>query len=98
MPNGAAPSAESLKLARTIIENRVNGIDVSGSEVIIDGNNLVITVPSGNGGQAKSPDKNAQILPWGRIDLGGVHQIARARKCKEEASASSRLLGGSTLG
>ncbi len=32
-PNGAPPSAGSLKLARTIIENRVNGIGVSDSEV-----------------------------------------------------------------
>ena len=43
-PNGAPPSAESLTLARTIIQNRVNGIGVSRSEVVISGQNLVITV------------------------------------------------------
>jgi len=67
-PNGAAPSAESLKLARTIIENRVNGIGVSGSEVIIDGQNLVITVPGNDGGQAKSLGQTAQLYFRGVVN------------------------------
>ncbi len=67
-PNGAAPSAESLKLARTIIENRVNGIGVSGSEVIIDGQNLVITVPGDDGGQAKSLGQTAQLYFRGVVN------------------------------
>ena len=67
-PTGAAPSAESLKLARTIIENRVNGIGVGGSEVIIDGQNLVITVPGDDGGQAKSLGQTAQLYFRGVIN------------------------------
>ena len=72
-PNGDPPSAESLKLARTIIENRVNGIGVSGSEVIIDGTNLVITVPGDDGGQAKSLGQTAQLY-----FRGVVNEVAAA--------------------
>jgi len=67
-PDGASPSAESLKLARTIIENRVNGIGVAGSEVIINGQNLVITVPGNNGGQAKSLGQTAQLYFRGVVN------------------------------
>ncbi|RZL67097.1 MAG: protein translocase subunit SecD, partial [Rhodococcus sp. (in: high G+C Gram-positive bacteria)] len=44
-PDGSAPSQDSLKQAQEIIETRVNGLGVSGSEVVVDGDNLVITVP-----------------------------------------------------
>jgi len=67
-PNGAPPSAESLTLARTIIQNRVNGIGVSGSEVVISGQNLVITVPGNNGGQAKSLGQTAQLYFRGVVN------------------------------
>lgn len=67
-PDGKAPTAESLKLARTIIENRVNGIGVSGSEVLIDGQNLVITVPGDDGGQAKSLGQTAQLYFRGVVN------------------------------
>ena len=42
-PDGSEPSRESLMQAQEIISSRVNGLGVSGSEVVIDGNNLVIT-------------------------------------------------------
>ncbi len=67
-PNGAPPSAESLKLARTIIENRVNGIGVAGSEVVTSGQNLVITVPGNDGGQAKSLGQTAQLYFRGVVN------------------------------
>jgi preprotein translocase subunit SecD len=44
--DGTAPSRDSMKLARTIMERRVNGSGVAGAQVQIDGSNqLVITVP-----------------------------------------------------
>ncbi len=55
-------------MARTIIENRVNGIGVAGSEVIINGQNLVITVPGNNGGQAKSLGQTAQLYFRGVVN------------------------------
>lgn len=51
-PDGSAPSREALAQAQQIISARVNGLGVSGSEVVVDGDNLVITVP-GNDGQEK---------------------------------------------
>ncbi|PRC57006.1 protein translocase subunit SecD, partial [Mycobacterium sp. ITM-2017-0098] len=44
-PDGSEPSGDSLIQAQEIISSRVDGLGVSGSEVIIDGQNLVITVP-----------------------------------------------------
>lgn len=44
--DGSAPSRDSMKLARDIMERRVNGSGVAGAQVQIDGSNqLVITVP-----------------------------------------------------
>jgi preprotein translocase subunit SecD len=44
--DGSTPSRDSMKLARTIMERRVNGSGVAGAQIQIDGaNQLVITVP-----------------------------------------------------
>src|SRR5439155_23178422 len=59
--DGGAPSRDSLNLARQIIERRVNGIGVSGTEVILDGNNVVITVPGDHVDQAKNVGKTAKL-------------------------------------
>ncbi|MEJ2869173.1 protein translocase subunit SecD [Actinomycetospora sp. OC33-EN08] len=58
---GAAPTDEQLNLARQIIEQRVNGLGVSGAEVVQNGNNLVITVPGSSGDQARSLGQTAQL-------------------------------------
>lgn len=58
---GEAPSRESLEQARQIIETRVNGIGVSGTEVVLDGNNIIITVPGEEGEQAKDLGQTAQL-------------------------------------
>jgi preprotein translocase subunit SecD len=60
-PDGSAPSRESLDQARQIIEDRVNGIGVSGTEVVLDGNNIIITVPGEEGEQAKNLGQTAQL-------------------------------------
>lgn len=60
-PDGSKPGQDSLRQAQTIIENRVNGLGVSGSEVVIDGDNLVITVPGDDGGQAKALATTAKL-------------------------------------
>lgn len=59
--DGQAPSREALEQARQIIENRVNGIGVSGTEVVLDGSNLIITVPGEEGDQAKDLGQTAQL-------------------------------------
>ncbi|MFC5139191.1 protein translocase subunit SecD [Actinomycetospora rhizophila] len=66
---GAAPTPDQLNLARTIIEQRVNGLGVSGAEVVLDGSNLVITVPGQEGDQARSLGQTARL--YFRPVLGG---------------------------
>ncbi|MGL4305950.1 MAG: protein translocase subunit SecD [Mycobacteriaceae bacterium] len=60
-PDGGAPSQTSLKQAQEIIETRVNGLGVSGSEVLVDGQNLVITVPGNDGQQARALGQTAKL-------------------------------------
>ncbi|MBK1788090.1 protein translocase subunit SecD [Prauserella cavernicola] len=60
-PDGSAPSREQLQQARQIIETRVNGIGVSGAEVLLDGSNVVITVPGNEGEQAKTLGRTAKL-------------------------------------
>ncbi|HCS56891.1 MAG TPA: protein translocase subunit SecD [Gordonia polyisoprenivorans] len=59
--NGQAPTRDQLNQAKQIIEQRVNGLGVSGSEVVVSGNNLVITVPGQDGSQAKSLGQTARL-------------------------------------
>jgi preprotein translocase subunit SecD len=60
-PDGSEPSRESLIQAQEIISSRVDGLGVSGSEVIIDGNNLVITVPGDDTSEARSLGQTARL-------------------------------------
>ncbi|MFI6031764.1 protein translocase subunit SecD [Amycolatopsis magusensis] len=59
--DGGEPPKEALEQAKTIIETRVNGIGVAGTEVVLDGNNVVITVPGEQGDQAKSLGQTAKL-------------------------------------
>ncbi|BDB43221.1 hypothetical protein IWGMT90018_36670 [Mycobacterium kiyosense] len=60
-PDGKRPSAESLAQAQQIISSRVNGLGVSGSEVVVDGDNLVITVPGNDGNEARNLGQTARL-------------------------------------
>ncbi|MGC4935855.1 protein translocase subunit SecD [Gordonia sp. DT30] len=59
--DGKAPSRDQLNQAKQIIEQRVNGLGVGGSEVVVSGNNLVITVPGKDGSEAKSLGQTARL-------------------------------------
>jgi len=59
--DGRPPSRESLDQARQIIEQRVNGLGVGGTEVVLDGTNLIITVPGENGDQARTLGQTAKL-------------------------------------
>ncbi|CAM2750986.1 protein translocase subunit SecD [Skermania piniformis] len=61
-PDGSRPSQDSLRQAQSIIETRVNGLGVSGSEVVIDGDNLVITVPGDDSSQARTLGQTARMF------------------------------------
>ena len=60
-PDGKAPEADKMEQARDIINKRVNGLGVSGSEVKISGRNLIITVPGSDGDQARTLGQTAQL-------------------------------------
>ncbi len=60
-PDGTDPTREQLEQARQIIEERVNGIGVSGAEVVQDGANLIITVPGEDGDQARTLGQTAKL-------------------------------------
>ncbi|MYW95752.1 protein translocase subunit SecD, partial [Amycolatopsis rubida] len=60
-PDGGQPTRDSLNQARQIIETRVNGIGVGGTEVVLDGNNIVITVPGEQGDEAKNLGRTAKL-------------------------------------
>jgi len=58
---GGEPPREQLQQAQQIIEQRVNGLGVSGAEVVLDGTNITITVPGEEGDQARSLGQTAQL-------------------------------------
>ena len=60
-PDGSRPSREALAQAQQIISARVNGLGVSGSEVVVDGDNLIITVPGTNGNEARNLGQTARL-------------------------------------
>jgi preprotein translocase subunit SecD len=60
-PDGSRPTRQALAQAQQIIGARVNGLGVSGSEVIVDGDNLVITVPGNNGNEARNLGQTARL-------------------------------------
>jgi preprotein translocase subunit SecD len=60
-PNGSPPTREALAQAQQIISARVNGLGVSGSEVVVDGDNLVITVPGSDSSEARNLGQTARL-------------------------------------
>lgn len=62
VPQGEEPTQDQLQQARNILEQRVNGMGVSGSEVVISGSTLVITVPGEDASQAQAVGKTSQLL------------------------------------
>jgi len=60
-PDGSRPTREALDQAQQIIGARVNGLGVSGSEVVVDGDNLVITVPGNDGNEARNLGQTARL-------------------------------------
>ena len=61
-PDGSKPTRDALDQALQIISSRVNGLGVSGSEVVIDGDNLVITVPGNDSSEARNLGQTARLF------------------------------------
>ena len=62
VPQGDEPTQDQLDQARAILEQRVNGMGVSGAQVVADGNTLVITVPGEDTAQARAVGQTSQLL------------------------------------
>jgi preprotein translocase subunit SecD len=60
-PDGSRPTREALSQAQQIISSRVNGLGVSGSEVVVDGDNLIITVPGNDSNEARNLGQTARL-------------------------------------
>lgn len=89
-PDGNRPSKDSLAKAQEIIENRVNGLGVSGSEVVIDGDNLVITVPGEDSQQARTLASTAKLY------IRPVLNAAPAPSAQQPAPGSTTPAPGQT--
>ena len=57
--DGKPPDAQQLAQAQQIINSRVNGLGVSGAQVVTQGNNIVITVRAV---RARKPRRSARPL------------------------------------
>ncbi|HEV7908700.1 MAG TPA: protein translocase subunit SecD [Pseudonocardiaceae bacterium] len=84
-PDGNKPTDEALNQARTLIETRVNGLGVSGAEVIRDGTNLVITVPGADSEGAKSLGQTAKLAF--RKVIGQPLPVPKAQPSAPQGSA-----------
>ncbi|MFT3899990.1 MAG: protein translocase subunit SecD [Gordonia sp. (in: high G+C Gram-positive bacteria)] len=60
-PDGARPAKDQLEKAQQIIQQRVDGLGVAGSEVVVSGDTLVITVPGDDGRQARNLGQTARL-------------------------------------
>ncbi|QKT07258.1 protein translocase subunit SecD [Gordonia sp. X0973] len=59
--DGKRPDKDQLEKARQIIQQRVDGLGVAGSEVVISSDNLIITVPGDDGRQARNLGQTARL-------------------------------------
>ena len=77
VPQGEEPTQDQLNQARVILENRVNGMGVTGASVVADGNTLVITVPGEDVAQAQALGQTSQLLfrPVGQAGMPETFDI-----------------------
>lgn len=92
VPQGAEPTQEQLAQARTILENRVNGMGVSGASVVADGNTLVITVPGEDTSQARALGQTSQLL-FRPVTYPGQPDTAALEKTAQEMANNWVKLG-----
>lgn len=95
-PSGGRPSQKALDQAREIIGQRVDGLGVSGAEVVLDGSQIVITVPGAGGAQAKTLGQTAQ-LGFRKVVAGPLDPakaLAQAKKANKAAAKPGKKKGG----
>ncbi|HEY5149587.1 MAG TPA: protein translocase subunit SecD, partial [Mycobacterium sp.] len=91
-PDGSRPTRDALNQAQQIISARVNGLGVSGSEVVIDGDNLVITVPGNDGNEARNLGQTARLFI--RPVIGQPIPVEAIKQQEQQAAAQRGGPGG----
>lgn len=56
-----SPDEQDLRLAQDIIRDRVDGLGVAGTSVVIEGSNIVLTVPGEDSSQARELGTTSQL-------------------------------------
>ena len=62
VPQGEEPTSEQLEDARNILENRVNGMGVSGASVVVDGNTIVIEAAGDDTAEIRNIGQTSQLF------------------------------------
>lgn len=62
VPQGDEPTNEQLQDARNILENRVNGMGVSGASVVVDGNTIVIEAAGDDTAEIRNIGQTSQLF------------------------------------
>ena len=62
VPQGDEPTSEQLEDARNIMENRVNGMGVSGASVVVDGNTIVIEAAGDDTAEIRNIGQTSQLF------------------------------------
>ncbi len=91
-PDGSRPTQDALNQAQQIISSRVNGLGVSGSEVVIDGDNLVITVPGNDSSEARNLGQTA------RLYIRPVIHVIAAQQARQPGEQAGPAQGGPPAG
>ena len=91
-PDGSRPTQDALNQAQQIISSRVNGLGVSGSEVVIDGDNLVITVPGNDSNEARNLGQTA------RLYIRPVIHVIAAQQAQQPGEQAGPAQGGPPAG
>ena len=60
-PDGTPPSREALSQAQRIIAARAKGLGITGAQVVIDGQNLVVTAPGNNADEVRQLSQTARL-------------------------------------
>ena len=95
-PDGSGPTHDALNQAQQIISSRVNGLGVSGSEVVIDGDNLVITVPGNDSSEARNLGQTARLYIRPVIHVIAAQQAQQPAEQAGPPRAGRRRPAGGT--
>jgi protein-export membrane protein SecD len=60
-PDGSPPSTDALEQTQKIVQERVDDLGIHGSEVKVDGNDLVVTVPGTNADEVRRVGESGEL-------------------------------------